>query len=72
MQLSALSFQKEGHFIVKLVTFVLRKASRGWRVVTPQLIGRAVRPPPDRRGREPIEVGYLAKEPSRVNQRDVN
>ena len=27
---------------------------------------------PDRRGREPTEVGYLAREPSRANQLDVN
>jgi len=43
MQQTALRFQKEGHCIVKLVTFVKRSASSSWGVVTPQLMGRAVR-----------------------------
>lgn len=34
-------------------------------------VNQGVRPPPDRRDCEPFEVGYLAREPSRANQRDV-
>jgi hypothetical protein len=44
MQLTALSFQlKKVIGFVKLVTIGHRSASRIWRAVTPQLMGRAVR-----------------------------
>ena len=43
MQLTALSFQKEGHCIVKLATNILRSTPCSWRVIAPQLMGRAVR-----------------------------
>ncbi len=43
MQLAALSFQKEGHCIVKLARIIKRSTLHSWRVVTPQLMGRAVR-----------------------------
>ena len=36
-------FQKEGHCIVTLATFISRSTSRSWQVVTPQLMGGAVR-----------------------------
>ncbi len=36
-------FQKEGHCIVKLVSDIKRSSSVSWRVITPQLMGRAVR-----------------------------
>ena len=43
MQQTALSFSKEGHCIVTLVRIVKRSILVSWRVVTPQLMGRAVR-----------------------------
>ena len=43
MQQTALSFSTEGHRIVALVTFAARSESISWEVITPQLIGRAVR-----------------------------
>ena len=45
MQLTALSFSKEGHRIVKLVSLIKRSTPRSWPVITPQLIGGAVRQP---------------------------
>ena len=44
MQLAALSFQKESHFIVKLATDILQPTLGSWMVITPQLMGRAVMP----------------------------
>ena len=55
-----------------MATSLKTPISRSWLGVRSQLICRVVRQPPDRRDREPIEVGYLAREPSRANQRDVN
>ena len=49
-----------------------RLTRRCSRRASPAADRQAVRPPPDRRDCEPIEVGYLAREPSRANQRDVN
>ena len=43
MQQTALSFSKEGHCIAVLARFVKRSTAMGWRVVTPQLMGRSVR-----------------------------
>jgi hypothetical protein len=42
MQLPALAFQKEGHWIVKLASFINGSATLNWQVITPQLMGRAV------------------------------
>ena len=42
MQQTALSFSKEGHCIAVLARFVKRSTAMGWRVVTPQLMGRSV------------------------------
>ncbi len=43
MQLPALRFQKEGHRIVELAIFIKRSRVSSWQVITPQLMGRAVR-----------------------------
>ena len=43
MQLPALAFPKEGHWIVKLASFINGSATLSWQVITPQLMGRAVR-----------------------------
>ncbi len=45
MQLTALSFSKEGHRIVSLASFVKRSKPSSWQLITPQLMGRAVSPP---------------------------
>ncbi len=43
MQQTALSFQKEDHCILKLASDINRSALLSWLVITPQLMGRAVR-----------------------------
>jgi len=35
-------------------------------------VSSPLRPPPDRHDRDPADVGYLAKEPSRANELDIN
>ena len=39
----ALAFQKEGHHVVKLARIMKRSMPVSWRVLTPQLMGRAVK-----------------------------
>ena len=43
MQQTARVFEKEGRCIVKLGNVVKRSATTSWQVITPQLMGRAVR-----------------------------
>lgn len=43
MQLTALSFSKEGHCIVELARLVKRSIPTSWQVITQQVMGRSVK-----------------------------